>query len=228
VARADVLNAGRIGRPHGLDGSFHVTRPRPALLPLGGEVNVGDGAREIVRRSGTDDRPILRLHGVDDRAAAEALRGEDLFVARSAAPALQEGEYWAEDLRGCRVVTADDRELGVVDDLRALPSCEVLEVGDMLVPMVGDAVLEVDVRQRRIVVDARFLGLEDPASPAAPAPAPTAAAPAPAAPAPAPTAPAPAPTAPAPAPAAPAPAPAAPAPEGPGAAPTPAPDAAQG
>ena len=161
MACADVLNAGRVGRPHGLDGSFHVTRPRPALLPLGGEVRVGDGAREIVRRAGTDDRPILRLLGIDDRAGAEALRGADLYVARSAAPALGEGEYWAEDLRGCRVVTAGGRELGIVDDLRALPSCEVLEVGELLVPMVGDAVSDVDVEARRIVVDARFLGLVD-------------------------------------------------------------------
>ncbi|HEV7807281.1 MAG TPA: ribosome maturation factor RimM, partial [Solirubrobacteraceae bacterium] len=128
-----------------------------------------------VRRAGTDDRPILRLHGVDDRAGAEALRGEDLFVARSAAPPLGAGEYWAEDLRGCRVVTAGDRELGVVDELRALPSCEVLEVGELLVPMVGDAVIAVDVAARRIVVDARFLGLEEapevrPAPPAAEVP----------------------------------------------------------
>ena len=156
-----VLNAGRIGRPHGLDGSFHVTRPRSGLLALGGEVHVGETSREIVRRAGTDDRPILRLDGVDDRAGAEALRGENLFVARSLAPPLEEGEYWAEDLRGCRVVTADERELGVVGELRALPSCEVLEVGELLVPMVADAVIEVDVAARRIVVDARFLGLED-------------------------------------------------------------------
>jgi 16S rRNA processing protein RimM len=157
---ADVLNAGRIGRPHGLDGSFHVTRPRPALLTLGGEVHIGEAAREIVRLSGTDDRPILRLLGVDDRAGAEALRGSDLMVDRAAAPELEAGEYWAEDLRGCRVVTTGDRELGIVEDLRALPSCEALEVGGLLVPMVGDAVIAVDIAARRIVVDGAFLGVE--------------------------------------------------------------------
>lgn len=160
MATSDELNAGRVGRPHGLDGSFHVTRPRPALLPLGGPVRIGERARSIVRRAGTDDRPILRLDGVDDRAGAEALRGEDLFVLRTAAPALEVGEYWAEDLQGCAVVTADGRSLGVVEGLRALPSCEVLEVGELLVPMVGDAVRVVDVAARRIVVDAAFLGVE--------------------------------------------------------------------
>lgn len=159
---AVVLVAGRVGRPHGLDGSFHVTRPRPTLLALGGTVLIGESEREIVRRAGTDERPILRLHGVTDRARLEALRGKDLLVARSAAPQLPSGEYWAEDLCGCRVVTPAGRELGLVSDLLGLPSCEVLQVGDLLVPMVGDAVLEVDVAARRIVVDAAFLGVEEP------------------------------------------------------------------
>jgi 16S rRNA processing protein RimM len=155
-----MLNAGRVGRPHGLDGSFHVTRPRGLLLTLGGAVRVGEAVREIVRRAGTEDRPILRLRGIDDRAGAEALREADLLVERAAAPPLPEGEYWPEDLEGCAVLTPDGRELGVVAAMRALPSCEVLEVGDLLVPLVGDAVISIDVDARRIVVDPEFLGVE--------------------------------------------------------------------
>lgn len=161
MAVADVLNAGRIGRPHGLDGSFHVTRPRSALLVLGGQVQIAGAWRALVRRAGTDERPILRAEGVADRTAVQALRGEDLLVARSAAPALDAGEYWAEDLQGCHVVAVDGRGLGSVERLRALPSCEVLEVGELLIPMVGDAVRCVDVAGRRIVVDTAFLGLAD-------------------------------------------------------------------
>ena len=155
-----LLNAGRVGRPHGLDGSFHVTRPRGMLLTLGGAVRIGEDVHEIVRRAGTEDRPILRLRGIHDRAGAEALREADLFVERAAAPALPEGEYWPEDLEGCSGMTPDGRELGVVAAMRALPSCEVLEVGDLLVPMVGDAVVSIDVETRRIVVDPEFLGVE--------------------------------------------------------------------
>lgn len=155
-----MLNAGRVGRPHGLDGSFHVTRPRGVLLTLGGVVRIGQDVHEIVRRSGTEDRPILRLRGIDDRAGAEALREADLLVERAAAPPLPEGEYWAEDLEGCAVLTPDGRELGVVAAMRALPSCEVLEVGDLLVPLVGDAVVSIDLDARRIVVDPEFLGVE--------------------------------------------------------------------
>jgi 16S rRNA processing protein RimM len=156
-----LLNAGRVGRPHGLDGSFHVTRPRAVLLVLGGAVRVGDEVREIVRRAGTVERPILRLDGVGDRAAIEALRGAELLVARADAPSLPPGEFWAEDLEGCVVVTPAGDELGHVQQMRVLPSCEVLEVGELLVPMVADAVLEVSLEQRRIVVDPAFLGVGD-------------------------------------------------------------------
>jgi len=155
-----LLNAGRVGRPHGLDGSFHVTRPRAVLLPLGGTLRIGGELHEIARRAGTEERPILRLRGIDHRAAAEALRGADLMVPRAAAPPLPEGEYWPEDLEGCIVVTRDGDELGRVSRMRPLPSCEVLEVGELLVPMVRDAVLSIDVRAQRIVVDAGFLGIE--------------------------------------------------------------------
>jgi len=108
----------------------------------------------------TEDGSVCSMTIFEDREGAEALRGSDLMVDRAAAPELDEGEYWAEDLKGCRVVTAEDHEVGVVQDMRALPSCEVLEVGDLLVPMVGDAVLSIDADARRIVVDPEFLGVE--------------------------------------------------------------------
>ena len=153
---------GRVGRPHGLDGSFHVTRARAELLPAGAVVEIGGTSREVVRRAGTNEKPILRLAGCEDRDAAVALRGEELRVARAEAPALEPGEYWAEELEGCRV---HDGEVvvGVVRRLVALPSCEALEVAregdtDLLVPLVRDAVRTVDTTARRIDVDLRFLG----------------------------------------------------------------------
>jgi 16S rRNA processing protein RimM len=156
------LSAGRVGRPHGLDGSFHVTRPRPAFLEIGAVVTVGGREAEVVRRAGTDARPILRLDFAVDRAAIELLRGEEIRVSRAAAPPLGEDEWWAEDLEGCAVADGA-RELGTVRRLLELPSCEVLEVersdgGELLVPLVRDAIRSVDVETRRIDVDVRFLG----------------------------------------------------------------------
>ena len=161
TSSSDTLEAGRVGRPHGLDGSFHVTRPRADLLPAGAAVTVAGAVREIVRRSGTDQRPILRLEGCETREAAEALRGEALLVARDSVPALGEDEWWPEELEGCRVRDGD-RTVGVVTGVRPLPSCEALEVaredgGELLVPLVRDAVRSVDIERREIDVDMAFL-----------------------------------------------------------------------
>ncbi len=161
TSSSDSLEAGWVGRPHGLDGSFHVTRPRADLLPAGASVTVAGAVREIVRRSGTDQRPILRLDGCETRESAEALRGEALLVARDSLPALGEDEWWPEELEGCRVRDGD-RTIGVVTGVRALPSCEVLEVareddGELLVPLVRDAVRAVDVERRDNDVDMTFL-----------------------------------------------------------------------
>jgi 16S rRNA processing protein RimM len=164
-APADLLGAGRVGRPHGLDGSFHVTRPRVRLLLHGMPVQVAGRATTIERRAGTDDRPIVRLEGVAGREAAEALRGEDLLVARADAPPLDEGEFLAEDVVGLRVVDGD-QEVGEVRRLLAYPSCDLLEVrraggGELLVPLVEDAVRDLDLEARVVDVDLAFLDAED-------------------------------------------------------------------
>jgi 16S rRNA processing protein RimM len=170
------LSAGHVGRPHGLDGSFYVTQPRAVLLEQGRTLFVDGRAEQIVRRAGTDARPIVRLASCTDRSAAEALRGRDLLVPRADAPALEQDEWWPEELEGCRVVDGD-RQVGVVRSLLALPSCEVLEVvrdtggDDLLVPLVRDAVRDVDVVRRRIDVDMAFLGEGGESDPSAADPA---------------------------------------------------------
>ena len=158
----DWLLAGRVGRPHGLDGSFHVTQPNAQVLASSATVLVDDRELEITRRAGTERRMILRLEGHDDRAAAELLRGKEMLVARTVVPELGPEEWWAEDLAGCAVHDGD-REVGTVRRMIELPSCEVLEVqrsgaGDLLVPLVTDAVREVDLDRRTIDIDLEFLG----------------------------------------------------------------------
>jgi 16S rRNA processing protein RimM len=156
------LEAGRVGRAHGLDGSFYVTAARARLLAPGTTVAIGGQSREIVRLAGVEQRPIVRVRGVEDRTAAQALRGLELRVPLADAPPLEPGEWWAHELEGCAVLCGELR-VGTVRALLGLPSCEVLEVelragGELLVPMVKDAVRSVDVAQRRIEVDLDFLG----------------------------------------------------------------------
>jgi 16S rRNA processing protein RimM len=150
--------AGRVGRPHGLDGSFHVVG---ADLELARDKYRVEGAvRKVVRRAGTPENPILRLEGSASRDDAEALRGAELLVPREEV-GLEADEYWASDLQGCEVVDGSV-SVGFVRRMSALPSCEVLEVdradgSELLVPMVRDAIRSIDVAARRIDVDMGFL-----------------------------------------------------------------------
>jgi 16S rRNA processing protein RimM len=159
---ASTLEAGRVGRPHGLDGSFYLTGARPGLLAVGSDVMVDGRSLRVLRYAGVDKRPILRLQGVEDRTAAQALRGMALVVDQLQAPALAQDEWWAHELEGCLVVDGST-SIGTVSRLIELPSCEALEVrreqgGQILVPMVKDAIRNVDVAEGRIDVNLSFLG----------------------------------------------------------------------
>jgi 16S rRNA processing protein RimM len=141
-----LVTAGRVGKPHGLDGSFYVEGPRHPL-PEGVSLTVAGRAHEIARRAGTDDRPLIRLAGIED---PRPLRGEALLVEDE----LAEDEWLASDLVGCRVPG-----MGTVTQVVDAPSCSVLELEDgTLIPFVSDAIDRVDLDAREIRVKPGFLG----------------------------------------------------------------------
>jgi 16S rRNA processing protein RimM len=150
---AGQVSAGLVGRAHGLDGSFYVEQMAEPLT-LGTDVTVAGRAARVERRAGTDARPIVRLSGVGDRNAAEALRGERILVDGGD---LAEDEYLTADLVGCEIPG-----IGEVRRVIAGPSCDVLEVGDdgALVPFISDAIRRVDTAERIIEVDTAFLDLD--------------------------------------------------------------------
>ena len=139
----------KVGKPHGLDGSFHIEAP----LEEGQTVTIGDREFTIAERKGTDSRPIIRLDGIEDRDAAEKLRGETLD-AGNGERATGNDEWLIDDLVGCRIEGIGE-VTGVLEGL----SCDVLEVEGELIPLVTDAVTRVDVENKVIEVDREFLGL---------------------------------------------------------------------
>ena len=141
-----LVTAGRVGRRHGVDGSFYVDGPRHEL-PQGAEIVIGSDTHTIERRAGTDQRPLIRVSGVDD---AGPLRGEVLLVEDE----LASDEWLAADLAGCAVVG-----LGPVRRVLDGPTCSLLELEDgSLVPLVSDAIESIDVDAREIQVNREFLG----------------------------------------------------------------------
>jgi 16S rRNA processing protein RimM len=98
------------------------------------------------------DRIIVSFEEVDDRTAAEALRGAELVIDASQARSLEGAEYWDHDLIGCAVVTADGDAVGEVVDVLHAGANEVLVIrgtqGQHLVPFVSEFVKRVEPGER--------------------------------------------------------------------------------
>jgi 16S rRNA processing protein RimM len=141
-----LVSAGVVGRAHGRDGSFYVERPEHDLA-VGTRVRLGDEERSVERRAGGSARPLVRLSGVDD---PRPWRGRPLLVEMD----LEEGEWLAADLVGCRV-----EGLGTVARVLEAPSCSLLELEDgALVPFVSPAIESVEPASRTIRVKLEYLG----------------------------------------------------------------------
>jgi 16S rRNA processing protein RimM len=139
-----LVTAGRVGKPHGRDGSFYVEGASHPLCADTG-IFIRSQAHTILRRAGTDDRPLIRVSNVHDPSP---LRGELLLVDEQ----LGNEEWLASDLLDCSV-PGHGRVVRVLDG----PSCSVLELSDgVLVPFVSDAIRS--VRPGEIEVNEDFLG----------------------------------------------------------------------
>ena len=103
---------------------------------------------------------IARFAEVADRNAAEALRGTELTVPRSALPPLEEGEYYHADLIGLPAVSDAGEALGTVVAVENFGAGDVIEIEKpdgkrFMVPMIEAAVPEWD--SERVVVTSAFV-----------------------------------------------------------------------
>lgn len=103
---------------------------------------------------------VVRLPGVDDRDAAQSLRGCELYVPRSALPPAQDGEFYWADLEGLRVETVDGIGLGTVSHLFSTGANDVVVVRggtdgrERMIPFVRpDFVRAIDLESGTMVVD---------------------------------------------------------------------------
>jgi 16S rRNA processing protein RimM len=156
---------GRVGRAHGVRGEVSVDvrtdEPETRLAP--GAVLTTDpedvGPLTVAAGRAHSGRLLLTFVGVDDRGAAEALRGTFLLAEIDPAgrPA-DEDEWYDHQLVGLRAVLVDGSALGEVRAVLHLPGHDVLAVdrpggGEALVPFVGSIVPVVDLVAGRVVVD---------------------------------------------------------------------------
>lgn len=108
------------------------------------------------------DSVVAHAQGVDDRDAAEALKGARIFVPRSSFPTAAEDEYYWVDLIGLDVVNREGVALGTVRELLASGPQTTLVLSyaqedgkeqERMIPFVSAFVDQVDIPGRRIVVD---------------------------------------------------------------------------
>jgi 16S rRNA processing protein RimM len=133
------------------------------LLRLGRVwLGVGDSeARSFEVEDATVGRPgevRLSLAGVERREDAERLRGQLVLVEAASLEKLPPGEYYWFQLLGCGVELADGRRIGTVTELWETGAHDVLVVAGQdgqrrLVPAAREFLREVDIRERRIVID---------------------------------------------------------------------------
>jgi 16S rRNA processing protein RimM len=150
----ELIPVGRVGKSHGLDGSFVVEDASETreLFAVGAQLFVGGEAAEVVASKQARGRPVIRL----DRRVS---RGVELAVPRSALSPTEEGEYYVFQLVGLRVEEEGGTVLGNVTDVAPGVANDVLELDSGLaLPMVEDCVLEVDLDGGRIVVTQGFSG----------------------------------------------------------------------
>jgi 16S rRNA processing protein RimM len=142
---------GRVGRPHGLDGSFVVEEASDdaARFASGAQLYVAGERASVVGVKRAGNRLVVRL----DR---DAPRGAALELPASELPPTEDGAYYAFQLVGLRV-EEDGRALGRVNDVTPGVANDVLELDTGLtLPMVEDCVRSVDLEGGRIVVAPGF------------------------------------------------------------------------
>jgi 16S rRNA processing protein RimM len=149
---SDRVAIGRVGRSHGLDGSFVVEEASEdeRWFAVGARVLAGGEEAEVVSSKRAGGRPVVKL----DRAVP---RGTPLEVERSALPAPEEDEYYVFQLVGLLVREEDGRTLGKVTTVSAGIANDVLELDSGLaLPMVEDCVRDIDLEAGHILVAPGF------------------------------------------------------------------------
>lgn len=136
-------------------------RFRPGFSAFKGTVSV-----QVEQCKVHSDTVVAKIEGLDDRNAAEALKGARIYLPRSAFPRTGDDEYYWVDLIGLEVVNREGLPLGQVRDLMATGPSSVLVVeqalpevdgqprsAERMIPFVSAYVDAVDLTARRITVD---------------------------------------------------------------------------
>ena len=164
---SEYLLIGEISKPQGIAGEVkvqpHTGDPNRFLSLTSVFLKAGDGYSEkplaSVRVAG--GYAYLTFPGVNDRDKAEAMRGQKLYVDRARAVKLAEDETFICDLIGCVATDDSGRLIGTLTDVMQPGAGDVYAfqgpMGEVLVPALKSVFLEVDVKNKRMLLSAARL-----------------------------------------------------------------------
>ena len=160
-----------IGAAQGLRGEVRAKTytTEPEALGDYGNLHSQDGrVFEILDIREMKGMAVVRFKGVNDRNAAEALKGLDLYIERDNLPdeLLDNDEFFYADLEGLEAFDAEGKSYGIVTAIFDFGAGDLLELKSpgkrpMLIPFSEAAVLEIDLEEGRILVDPMAAGLLD-------------------------------------------------------------------
>lgn len=149
---------GRVTKPHGTAGEIRVYAFESGApnLRRGRPVWVAGLQRRVLRMRFDRDEYIVKLDGVNDRDAAEALRGELFEIPDAQVRRNDEESYFLHELIGLEVVTQEGEELGKIIEVLQPGANDVYVVkgprGELLVPAIADVIYEIDTSTGRMVI----------------------------------------------------------------------------
>jgi 16S rRNA processing protein RimM len=160
---AERIRVARIGAAHGVRGEVKLWpfTQDPEAVASYGPLETEDGKRrfEIESLRPAKDHLVVRIAGIGDRDAAEALRNTDLFVPRDRLPPIEEPDtFYHADLVGLDVVTVDGAQVGTVHAVHNFGAGDIIEImpagggNPVMLQFTEATVPKVDLAARQIVV----------------------------------------------------------------------------
>lgn len=164
MSEQELLHVGKISGVFGIKGwvkVFSFTGYREDILqysPWQLKKNGVTKHMEIVTGQLQNQLVVAQLKGIDDRNAAEALIGWEIFIEKSQLPPVKENEYYWSDLIGLQVENTEGVVLGVIDNLLETGANDVIvvqgEERQHAIPFLQpQIVLEIDLAARKMRVD---------------------------------------------------------------------------
>ena len=155
----DIIKLGKITAPQGIKGEVRVYpyTDQPTRFSEIEAVLLNGRRCRIEKARYMKNMAVLKLEGIDDRNAAEAMRNRELLLPREELWKQPEDTYFVDDLVGCAVVSEDGAPVGTLKTIHSRPAQDLYEIeredgSSFLLPAVKEFVKDVKTDEKIIVI----------------------------------------------------------------------------